>query len=447
LPAAPFFFVPAKLRSRELKRENIFSAMAGARHKAKGSRVVRGLGFTLILGCLLHPLPGFAQTAPSPSAIRQNALALEQQGRNDEAASQWRALLKLAPSDPEPYAHLGLIESRQGNFKEAAGFYRKALSIGPKLPSVELNLGLALFKGGELKEAADVFQPMLHQLPPASAQAQQVTLLLGMSYYGMAQYAQAVPYLKAAEERDPQSLPLLLALAHSYLWSRQFKAVMDVYQKILAVNPDSAEADMLAGEALDEMKDNEGSTKMFRAAVAANPKEPNAHFGLGYLLWTQKQYPEAAREFEAELANDPNHAQAMLYLADSRMQLNQPDQARPLLEKVETLDPSLPLAHLDLGILYTDAGDNAAALRELERAEKLIPDDVNVHWRLGRLYRAMGKKEEARAEFDKASTLNKAADEDLYKKIASGAARGPHSNASPSTPGDTTTPAAPAAQR
>jgi hypothetical protein len=32
----------------------------------------------------------------------------------------------------------------------------------------------------------------------------------------------------------------------------------------------------------------------------------------------------------------------------------------------------------------------------------------------------MGRKEEAKAEFDKASTLNKAADQELYKKIAAG---------------------------
>jgi hypothetical protein len=48
-----------------------------------------------------------------------------------------------------------------------------------------------------------------------------------------------------------------------------------------------------------------------------------------------------------------------------------------------------------------------------------------VHWRLGRLLRTMGRKQEAQLEFDKAKKLNKAADEDLYKKIANGAKRNP----------------------
>jgi Flp pilus assembly protein TadD len=92
------------------------------------------------------------------------------------------------------------------------------------------------------------------------------------------------------------------------------------------------------------------------------------------------------------------------------------------------------LIHLDLGIVYTEANRNQDALRELTEAAKLAPNDVNVHWRLGRLYRTMGRKVEAKAEFDKASTLNKAADEDLYKKIAAGKTKPPEAQTTTETP-------------
>ena len=217
------------------------------------------------------------------------------------------------------------------------------------------------------------------------------------------------------------------------------------YREILNLNAESAEADMLAGEALDEMKDNEGSTKMFRAAVAANPKEPNVHFGLGYLLWTQKRYPEAVQQFQAELANDPAHARSMLYLGDSELQLNQEDQARPWLEKAVKLDPTLWLSNLDLGIIDSDAGRKEDALRELEIAAKLKPEDVDVHWRLARLYRALGRTNEARAEFDKASKLNKQADQTLYQQIANGRKRQPGKEQD-APAGSATTPATPSSQ-
>ena len=377
---------------------------------------------------------GPPQAAPQPNHLRQTALELEHQGKDDEAEAAWQAYLKSNPKNPEPYGHLGLLEARQGRFKEAIPYYRKALAIKPDVPGLRLNYALALFKSGDLKAAIPEFTILLKAAPPGSPEAQRALILIGMSHYGLAEYKAAAPFLKQAAARDTQNLPLRLALAHCYLWSGQSKDVLDVYHEILTIDPDSAEADMIAGEALDEMKDNAGSTQMFRNAVKANPREPNAHFGLGYLLWTQKVYPEAASEFRAELANDPDHFQATLYLADAEIQMNHFDEAKTLLEKAVKMDPAVSLAHLDLGIVYTEADRKEDALRELTEAAKLAPNDVNVHWRLGKLYRSMGRKEEAKAEFDKASSLNKAADEDLYKKIAAGKNRPPTPEGLPSAP-------------
>jgi tetratricopeptide (TPR) repeat protein len=383
------------------------------------------LYWSIGFGFATASIASIAQTRPAQEPTRQAALSFEQQGKLDQAEEAWKAIAKAHPSSPEPFGHLGVLEAHQEHYKEAVSYYRKALAMNPNIPGLRLDLGLALFKGGQLNEAIPEFKTLLNSAPAGSAEAQRLTILIGMAYYGLAEYGNAAPYLKEAADRDPTNKTLLLALAHSYLWSKQSKYVLDVYHQILTLDPGSAEADMLAGEALDEMKDNAGAAQMFRDAVAANPREPNAHFGLGYLLWAQKKYPEAASEFNAELANDPNHVQSLLYLADAHIQMNQIAEARPLLEKVIKLDSSVPLAHLDLGIVDSDQQRDEEALRELLIAEKLMPDNVNVHWRLAKLYRTMGKKDEAKAEFDKASSLNKQADEDLYKKIENGAAHPP----------------------
>jgi len=353
---------------------------------------------------------------------RQTALALEQAGKNPEAETAWRGFLKTHPSNPEPYAHLGLLEARQERYKEAVPLYRKALALNPSFPGLRLNLGLSLFKAGEMRDAIQTFQPLLKGQPPSSPEAQRLTILVGMAHYALGEFAEAVPYLNQAAANDPGSLGLRLSLAHSCMWSKQYQCVMDTYREILVLNAESAEADMLAGEALDEQKDHAGAIRQFRAAVQANPKEPDVHFGLGYLLWTQRQYPEAATEFQAELANNPTHIQALTYLGDAQMQMSRPDAAVQILEQVEQTDPAVFLAHLDLGILFSDAGRQQDALRELNEAAKLRPDEVDPHWRLGRLYRSMGKIDMAKAEFNKASSITKAADDALIDKIS-----GPHS--------------------
>lgn len=280
-----------------------------------------------------------------------------------------------------------------------------------------MNLGLALFKAGDLKEAVRIFNALLKAEPASSPEARRLETLIGMSDYGLQEYTAAIPLLKNATADDPQNLPFRLILAHSCLAAKQYQCVLDTYHEILNLNAESAEADMLAGEALDEMQNHAEAIQQFRAAAKANPKEPNVHFGLGYLLWTQRQYADAAPEFQAELANVPDHVQALVYLADSNIRMQHSDLALPLLHKAIRLKPDLEMAHLDLGIVYADTGRQADALRELRLAAKLSPNDVAPHWRLAQLYRAMGRKSEAMVEFEKTKTLTKAADESVSSKL------------------------------
>jgi tetratricopeptide (TPR) repeat protein len=368
----------------------------------QGQKRVTAIGTAAILlaACAL------AQTNPG-----QVAYSLEREGKLAEAEAAWSELARQFPANPEPLAHMGLIEARQEHYADAIKSYKRAMALNPHMPGLQLNLGLAYFKAGDYKQAIAELEPLLK----ASSSDQQLTILLGMSHYGLEQFSAASPLLKKASDRDPQNLTLLLTLAHSCLFSHQYPCVVDTYHRLIALNAESAEADMLVGEALDEMKDHEGAIREFRAAAAADPTQPNVHFGLGYLLWTRQQYQEAAPEFQKEIANNPHHVQAKLYLADAEILTNRDDEARPLLEEVGRNDPHIAMQHLDLGIVYADAGQKEDARTEFETAIKLAPKNVNAHYRLARLYRSMGMKSQADVEFEKARSLNKAEDEHLLK--------------------------------
>jgi tetratricopeptide (TPR) repeat protein len=376
------------------------------------------------------------QTAATADSERQIAIAAEQQGNYVEAETAWRAFLKVRPESAEPYAHLGFLEARQERYKQAVPLYRKALALDPAMPGLRLNLGLSLFKSGAMKEAVPTLKPLLMETPLSASNAQQLNVLIGMSYYGIGEYAAAIPYLKEATTRDTQSLWLRLTLAQSCLASKQFPCVLDVYREIIALNAESAEADMLAAEALDEMRDHAGAIREFRAAANADPKMPNVHFALGYVLWTQNQIEEAAKEFSAELANTPEHPQALIYEADVDIKLSDTAGALTLLEKAVRLDPRIALGHLDLGIAYASLGRRTEALREMKIAEEQNPNDQNVHWRLGRFYQEAGKKVEAKAEFDKTRNLQKTADETVFKKLNKAQAKGQPADKAQSVPAE-----------
>ena len=365
----------------------------------------------------IYAVPCTGQQTSSRESQRQSALAFEQQGDAAGAEAAWRSLLTTQPNSAEAYAHLGLLEARQEHYKEAIALYRKGMSINPAFPNLRVNLGLSLFKAGDLRGAIQAFEPALKTQPKSSPLALRLVTLIGMAHYGLGDYPAAIPYLKQAAAGDPQNLQLRMNLAQSCLWSKQYQCVVDTYHEILALNAESAEADMLLGEAYNEMENDAGALTQFEAAVKAGPSTPNVHFGYGYLLWKALKFDDAEREFRAELANNPEHALSLAYLGDSEVRLKRPDDALKDLEHAARLQPSIPIAHLDLGILYGDLGRKDDALRELKTAAKLTPEDSMVHWRLGRFYQSVGQKEEAKAEFDKTRTLQHSKEQSLQEKL------------------------------
>jgi tetratricopeptide (TPR) repeat protein len=372
------------------------------------SSVARGSWWVLLIGLACGVQPAvLAQTS------RTEALALEASGQNAAAQQVWHSIAERDPGNAEALAHQGLMEARQEHYSQAIAFYRQADAIDPAFPGLQMNMGLAYFKSERFRESIKPFTLELRKHPGT----ERLIILIGMAHYGMGDYLVAVPFLQQASEKQPQNLALRLALAHSCLWSKQYDCVLATYKQILNLDPSSAEAEMIAGEALDETGDDAGAMEHFQAAAAANPNEPNVHFGLGYLLWTQTHYTESVKEFAAELRNDPQNLPAEAYLGDSYVKLNDYAKAQPVLEAALIRDPSSAMLHRDLGIVLASEGKREEAATELLRAIALDPKDSAPHWRLARLYQSMGKTKDAAAEFAKVSTMTKQANEPLAHKL------------------------------
>ncbi len=363
---------------------------------------------------MVHAL---GQQAPSRESQRQSALAFEQQGKVTEAEAAWRSVLSSHPNESEAYAHLGLLEARQEHYNEAIVLYRKALALNPKMPNLRLNLGLSLFKTGDFAAAIQIFESLRKSELESSPENLRLLTLIGLAHYGLGNYTAAIPYLKKAAAADPENLTFRMDLAQSCLWSKNYQCVLDAYREILTLKPDSAEADMLAGEAYDEMHNDTKAVEEFQAAVKADPTAPNVHFGYGYLLWRLLKFNEAEKEFRSELANNPDHPLALTYLGDTDIKLNRSLEAPPYLEHALRIEPAITLAHLDLGTVYQGAGRKEDALREFKAAEKLSPNDPEVHWSLGRCYQSLGRKEEAKIEFEKTRNLQNVAIQSVREKM------------------------------
>ena len=369
--------------------------------KSHGERRISELISTYMVAVALIAAPLLIAQQDNRAQMRLKAMALEQKGQNAEAEEIWGAIAKADARNAEALAHLGLLEARQEHYETAIDYYRRALAINSDLPGLQMNLGLALFKVAQFPDAIKSFSSEIEKHPGDL----RLMVLLGMAHYGMKDYLIAIPYLQRATERDPENLTLRVTVAHSCLWSKQYQCVVKVQEQIQALNVDSAEADMLAGEAFDQMQQSDAALKELKAAVLANPKQPNVHFGLGYLLWTQSKWEEAANEFDLELQNDSQHTKAQIYRSDSWVRLNEFAKALPELEKLNAGDQSEPLVHRDLGVVYANDGRYEDAIREFRRSIESEPGAAESHLQLAKAYQSIGNRNEANAEADRAKRL------------------------------------------
>ena len=354
-------------------------------------------------------LQGFVQAQlTSPSA----AIALQQQGRWADAAQVWEKVVKNNPRDASAFASLGVALAKQEKYSEAAGAYRRALALNPRLPGIELDLGLAEFKQGH-------FQSAIAPLKAAVAldQSEQAGTLLGLSYYGAKNFAEAANYLEAAAKADPTNAELNQYLAQSCLWAKKYQCTLDAVQRVLDSQPDSAAAHTLTGEALDGLDRTKQAIAELETAVKVAPQEPNVHFGLGYLYWKNHELDEAQHEFQNELALDPKHAQATAYLGDIQMKKGDPDGALTLLQKSVQLNSNLRFAFMDLGIVLAQKKNYDDALAAFQKAAKLDPAQPDAHYRMARIYQLTGRKAESDREFAIVVKLHQTEDDKLAVKM------------------------------
>jgi tetratricopeptide (TPR) repeat protein len=93
--------------------------------------------------------------------LMQQAVALHQQGRLDEAARGYIAVLDREPADVNALHLLGVLRQQQGRAAEALAPLGQALAAAPLVAFIHSSYGNALKDLGRSAEAADSYRRAL----------------------------------------------------------------------------------------------------------------------------------------------------------------------------------------------------------------------------------------------------------------------------------------------
>ncbi len=140
------------------------------------------------------PSPATSALQLKPDLLESHhnlGVALEEQGRLEEAVACYRRALELKPDDAEIHNNLGNVLKDQGKLDEAVACCRRALELNPDYAAAHNTLGNALKDQGKLDEAPECYRRALELQPDyADAHGSQslISLLTGDFERGWTEY-------------------------------------------------------------------------------------------------------------------------------------------------------------------------------------------------------------------------------------------------------------------
>lgn len=135
--------------------------------------------------------------------------ALAQQGKLTEAVEHWEQALRIKPEIAEAHYNLGFIAAKSGRTEDAIKHWETAVRIRPNYAEVHYNLGILLQQAGRSREAIGHYQQAL-EISPRIAEA---NYNLGILLEQGGNVPDAIRYYKQALRIKPEFVEAQNSLA------------------------------------------------------------------------------------------------------------------------------------------------------------------------------------------------------------------------------------------
>jgi Flp pilus assembly protein TadD len=213
--------------------------------------------------------------ADVPTGAKQHfdyGLALQREGRWEQAEEQYKIALSFRPTDAKSHMNLAMVLTAQAKYDAAAPHTEEALRLQPDNGEFHLGYASLLQRLGRGNEADSHYEAAARLMPDSPD----------------ARYNYAVLLASAGKEND--SLRELL--------------------RTVQLKPDYVDAQVKLADALFAKGELEEAKMHYTAALGANPKLAIAHNSLGRLYLAQNQISQAIVQFGEALRINPDYKEA-----------------------------------------------------------------------------------------------------------------------------------------
>jgi protein O-GlcNAc transferase len=302
------------------------------------------------------------------------ALALQAQGRLQEAVTAYERALALSPDDVEIQINLALALQAQGRLTEAVEILRRALSFEPHFEAHKVLADLLLQQGSS-SAAADEYRRAL-ALQPDSAM---VYYSLGRALQIQGDPSGAIGAYRRALALDPGLVPAYTNLGAALYAQHEPAEAEKAFREYLNLNATDADVWNNLGLALAAQGKNEEARVTFRRALQLDPSLSAAHNNLGNVYAAEGDFSAAIPAYERAVALEPDYADAYSNLGNVLAERGRLSDAIAAYDQSIALAPSVARVNSNRGAALLRQGQHEVAIAAYRQAFALDPEYAEGH--------------------------------------------------------------------
>lgn len=244
------------------------------------------------------------QINPSNPYFHSNlGIALQNQGKLEEAVASYKNALRLKPDFADVYSNMGKAFRDQGKPGEAAACCRKALALRPDLTEALNNLGNALMDQGNIEEAMACYRKLV-AWNPGSAGAH---YNMGNALREQGRHDEAVVSFRKALSLQPDLVPAHVNLGNGLQHQGKMEEAAACYRRALSLDPGLVQAHINLGNVYQEQGKLEEAIAGYRTALSLDPESSLACINLGNAFREQGDLDRAIAAYQEAVRIDPDN--------------------------------------------------------------------------------------------------------------------------------------------
>lgn len=249
----------------------------------------------------------------------------------------------------------------------------------PAALRTQFDAALRLHQQGQLAQAEAAYRQVIERAPDFF----DAPYWLGALHLGRGDASGAIPWLAQALRLRPESADAHVYLGHALNQQRRFDEALSHFDRALALDPRRAVALNNRGLTLHGLGRYDEALAAFDRALALNPRDADALNNRGVSLQKLERHEDALRCFAAALALRPAFPEALSSGGRSLLALKRSDEALAAYERALALRPDFPPALNGKGLALQALRLHEDAIAVYRQALALRPDDYETWNNLG----------------------------------------------------------------